>query len=190
MSSAALRPGLESLNKVFDYYKHAATDFEVELWLALMNEVGDEAIVSFLKNHVRSSAFSPKISEAMALLRPGANNSAAAFLALTQAVGTVGAWEAPRFNDPAITKAVLELGGWAKVCATLPAPEERFEYEGFQKRFAVAYQIAAADIALNGAPQHLALAGFHAITREQLALAADQRAALVAPPARESGGGA
>jgi hypothetical protein len=169
-----MAPAMTALVEVLGYYKHQATAFEAQMWSNVIAEVGDEAVVRFLQAHVQRSPFAPKVNEAMAMLRPGANNAAAAFEQLAQAVERVGPYNAPIFKDAALVQAIHGLGGWAQVCEQLPGPGSRFDREAYFKRFEVCYQSGAANVLLEG-PKPEPLRGLHAITNENTRLLLDAR---------------
>lgn len=161
---------VHTLVEVLAYYKHQATDFEAMMWNRIIEQHGDGAVIAFLQAHVMRSQYAPKVNEALAMLQPGANNAAAAFMALTDGVARCGPYKAPAFEDPALVDAVVRMGGWAAVNEQMPSPQVRFDYEAYFKRFETAYQMACADLALRR-PLHTQLLGLHDITRERLALA-------------------
>jgi hypothetical protein len=138
--------------EVCAYYKYVVTDFEASMWTKLINEYGDQAVVAFLQEHVRTSTFAPKIADAQRLLSPVGGNEEAAFLRLTEEVRRRGPYGNPRFDDdPAIAAAVSHLGGWATLNAEMPDPGARFDYEAYQRRFAAAYQMARSQRVVMGA---------------------------------------
>lgn len=160
-----MSPAMTALVEVLGYYKHQATAFEAQMWANVIAEVGDDAVIKFLQAHVQKSSFAPKVNEAMSMLRPGANNAAAAFEQLAQAVERVGPYNAPEFGDAALVQAIHGLGGWAQVCEHLPGPGQRFDREAYFKRFEVCYQAGSATVLLEG-PKPEPLRGLHAITND------------------------
>ena len=172
----AISPAMTALVEVLGYYKHQATAFEAQMWANVIAEVGDGAVIKFLQAHVQKSSFAPKVNEAMAMLRPGANNAAAAFEQLAQAVERVGPYNAPEFADAALVQAIHGLGGWAQVCEQLPGPGQRFDREAYFKRFEVCYQAGSATVLLDG-PKPEPLRGLHAITNESNRLLLEARRA-------------
>jgi hypothetical protein len=169
--------------EVFAYYKYVVTDFEASIWTRLISEYGDHAVVAFLQEHVRTSTFAPKISDAQRLLSPVGGNEEAAFLRLTEEVRRRGPYGNPRFEeDPAIAVAVSHLGGWATLNAEMPDPGARFDYEAYQRRFAAAYQLARSQQVVTGSVggpggsgvPRIPLRGLHALS------APTQRALVVA----------
>ncbi len=179
----------EALVETFAYYKYEVTKFEAELWARIIDEYGDDAVLSFLQSHLRSSQFAPKVADAQRLLCPDKGNEEAAFLKLTQAVRRFGPYSAPRLDDPAIALAIASLGGWAAVNEQMPSPEARFDYEAFQRRFGAAYQIAVSEIAMRRAPR-IKLRGLHALSAPERASVGIDEAGAVAARPRSLGGGA
>jgi hypothetical protein len=153
--------------EVFAYYRYVVTDFEASIWNKLISEYGDHAVVAFLQEHVRTSTFAPKISDAQRLLSPVGGNEEAAFLRLTEEVRRRGPYGNPRFEeDPAIAVAVSHLGGWATLNAEMPDPGARFDYEAYQRRFAAAYQLARSQQMVLGGPNapRVKLSGLHSLS--------------------------
>lgn len=169
--------------EVFAYYKYVVTDFEASIWTGLINEHGDQAVVAFLQEHVRTSTFAPKISDAQRLLSPIGGNEEAAFLRLTEEVRRRGPYGNPRFqDDPAIAAAVSHLGGWARLNAEMPDPGARFDYEAYQRRFAAAYQLARSQQVVLGRAGGAGESGVPRIHLRGLhALSAPAQRALVVP---------
>lgn len=180
----------EVLAEVMGLYRCEMTGLEVRLWKGMIADFGDQAVINFLIKHCENSVFAPKPAEANKALRPGRDNAGAAFEELLRAVSKQGPYVNPTFMDPAISGAVLLLGGWAKVNQELPDPAAaRFDYEAYSKRFEILYQQACADLMLGAAP--VALLGLHALhsidlkRKAQLQLALANDCTCDEPVARE-----
>lgn len=152
----------EALVETFAYYKYEVTRFEADLWSRIIDEYGDEAVLSFLQVHLRQSQFAPKVSDAQRLLCPGRANEDAAFLSLNAAVRRWGPYGSPHFDDPAIALAVVHLGGWPAVNEQLPSPAAAYDFETYKRRFSAAYQVAVAEQTLHGVSS-FRLKGLHAL---------------------------
>lgn len=134
-------------------HKHVMTNFEAIHWGRLIEEVGDEAVENYLLMHMRSgNEFAPKASAAFAALDPVGGDADSAFAELTKLVTKVGPYRAPPISQPVMKAAIIEMGGWAKVCETLPDPGVRFEFDAFRKRFLSAFKLATSDVLRNMAP--------------------------------------
>lgn len=173
------------LAEVMGYYKHAATEFEANLWQGLVDDLGDEAVTSYLLSHIKRSPFSPKVNEVIDALRPGYMSEQAAMEELLRAVARFGPYTAPTFQDPALVETVHLLGGWVVVNEQVPSAEARWDYEAYLKRFVPAYKTACANLALRrGAAPFLR--GLHDLSIKPLALSGpthgEQCAAVAGAP--------
>ena len=130
------------LSHVMAMYSREMSDFEMNLWLRMITDFGDAAVVNFLARHVEISVFAPKPAEMMKALMPGRDCAEGAMAELVRAVALFGPYSSPRFSDPVLPAAVLLMGGWVKVNETLPDAANRYEYDGFQKRFEICYRHA------------------------------------------------
>jgi len=158
------------LAEVMGAYKNEMTSLEAALWMRMIEDFGDEAIVRFLIRHIETSSFAPKVNEAIAMLQPGRASSVAAFEELARGVKRFGPYVTPEFEDPAIAGAVLLLGGWVLVNEQLPDPKSRFDYDAFFKRFDAVYHQSCADLMLGRTCGNQALLGLHAQASTQTAL--------------------
>lgn len=151
---------------VMGLYSRELNKFESNLWNSIIADFGDESVIRFLIRHCETSVFAPKPAEANLALRPGANNSMAAFEMLARAAKNFGPYRNPRFDDPAIAGAVVLLGGWITVNEQLPDPTSRFDYESYYKRFDAVYKQSCANILLgNGYSQPLL--GLHSVNNKK-----------------------
>ncbi len=155
---------LNALNEVMSYYRVKLTPFATEAWVACMDKFGAITVKDFLLQHMMTSKWPPTFEElhtAVGVL----GGADWAFERVACEVKRVGPYHAPDFSDaPELAFAVAEMGGWTKLCAEMPAPEQdRFGYEALQKRFALHYQ-AAKGLAFRGALPQRAIRGLHALS--------------------------
>lgn len=156
---------IEVFTQIMGIYRYDATALEARLWLQLIEDFGDAAVIAFLIRHVESSVFAPKPSEARTALCPAHNNAMAAFEELARAVSKFGPYVSPKFEDPAIAGAVILMGGWIKVNETMPDPSSRFDFEAYFKRFDVVYKQSHSNI-LKGDGYTKPLRGIHFVDNE------------------------
>lgn len=176
MSGAAEAvPAKVVLSEVMGMYKHEMSGLEIRLWLSMIHEFGDKAVIAFLIKHSGRSEFAPKPSDCRKLLQPGEDGAAVAFETAMRAVSEYGPYRVPRFQDQAIPAAIKELGGWVRFNELAPDATSRFDYEAFAKRFEIAYKVAISRVLRHG-PEQTKLLGLHDVSRLQtqqnLALAA------------------
>lgn len=155
------------LSEVMGMYKHEMSALEIRLWLSMIHEFGDKAVIAFLVKHSGCSEFAPKPSECRKLLQPGEDGSAVAFETAMRAVAEYGPYRVPRFLDPAVSAAIKEMGGWVRFNELAPDASARFDYEAFAKRFEVAYKIAVSR-ALRHGPERTKLMSVHDVSRLQM----------------------
>jgi hypothetical protein len=167
-------PAKTVLAEVMGYYGRQMTQIESVGWTRIITDFGDEPVVAFLMKHMERSEFAPKLSEVLQTLRPGQDDAIAAFEEVARQVKACGPYRSPTFGDPAVPGAIVLLGGWVAVNLQLPDPSNRFEWDGFFKRFEAMYRQACANLMLIQAAQPK-LAGLHDLT--------SRPALLAAPPA-------
>ena len=164
-----MKLALQALGEVMGYYQATLSDFAAEAWASCMEQYGAANVRRFLLHHMRTNKWAPRFCDLDAYMGQfsGADH---AFELVAQQVRSVGPHRSPHFDGrPEITFAVQEMGGWAHLCATLPAPEaDRFGYESVQKRFAVHYQAARSMLDRGVLPQ-VELQGLHALGRADAA---------------------
>lgn len=173
----------EALSQTMAYYKHSMTGMEANGWVRIIGEFGDRAVMTFLEEHMQSSTFAPKFSEALKLFAPSRKNSVAAYEELSRAVRECGPYAAPRFEDPALPRAVKLMGGWLAVNEQLPAENGSFEGSAFIKRFDAMYAQACSDVLLQREVDSK-LRGLHDLTKPAGLL--EHSAAATQAPALQS----
>ena len=154
----------EALSQTMAYYKHSMTGMEANGWVRIIQEFGDVAVMSFLQSHMEASEFAPKFAAALKLFAPGRKNSVAAYEELSRAVRECGPYAAPKFEDPALPRAVKLMGGWLSVNEQLPAEAGSFEGSAFIKRFDAMYAQACSDVLLQREVDNK-LRGLHDLTK-------------------------
>lgn len=161
------------LAQTMGYYGHNMVEMEKSVWANLINRFGERAITNFLKWHMGTAVFPPKIGEAMKLLAPGLNNTTGAYEALSRKVAHCGPYQTPSFDDTAIARAVVLLGGWVAVSETMPVNDGSFESSAFIKRFDAAYEQARAEQVLQR-EQPVMLRSLHDVSRARVLLGNNQ----------------
>lgn len=107
-------------------------------WLALA-DLGAEAMLRACHQALRSCDRFPVPSELRRLAAGGPGGAAAAWALVVKAIRAHGAYESVRFEDPAITAAIRQLGGWVRLCCL-----ESHELHAFvAKDFARTYEALA-----------------------------------------------
>ena len=108
-----------------------------ELYWSALKHLTDEQFDAACNRLLRTSRFFPKPVDFIEDAHGDSDERAhAAWLVAWDEVSHTGAYRTPRFDDPAITAAVLELGGWVAFCR--PTDDETWH----RKRFMAAYASA------------------------------------------------
>ena len=157
----------DALTQVMAYYKHSMTELEVKGWWRLIDEFGDEAIVSFLQVHMERDSFRPGLDQVLKMLAPSRRSSTAAYEELGRQVRECGPYRAPTFQDPALPGAVVLLGGWVVVNEQMPLPDGSFESGAYIKRFDSMYLQAVSDALLHRSVNSR-LRGLHDLSAKNL----------------------
>lgn len=115
------KPSFKDLiTDVMAYYGKDASPFVLGLWWDACSGVSLEQLNKAMNQHVRDAergAFAPKVSDIVrSLLGTATDRAAIAWGKVLGAMGSVGAYQDVVFDDPAIHAAVVDCGGWQKVC--------------------------------------------------------------------------
>jgi hypothetical protein len=137
-------PALKALSDIMGLYGKDMGSFEAGVWVKIIREFGDDAVIQFLSRHAQTSVFAPKPADIMQALMPGRATAQAALEELIRAVNHYGPYRSPKLRDRALAEAILILGGWVRVNELLPDPVNRFEFDDFSKRFDLCYRQACA----------------------------------------------
>jgi hypothetical protein len=107
----------ELLTNVMAYYGKDASDFLLDAWWSACHNVSLEEIRRAINSHIRNSEFAPKVSDVVKVLHGSSTDRATlAWGKVLGAMGSVGAYQDVVFDDPAIHAAIVDCGGWQKVC--------------------------------------------------------------------------
>lgn len=107
----------ELLTNVMAYYGKDTSDFLLGAWWSACSNVSFEQIQKALNTHIRNSEFAPKVSDVVKALHGSSTDRATlAWGKVLGAMGSVGAYQDVVFDDPAIHAAIVDCGGWQKVC--------------------------------------------------------------------------
>lgn len=141
---------LRSLAEVAGMYRHELTEFEMSVWLRIVEAVPLEQFMGFLRNHVASSPFAPKPSDASKAFDLAVDPDSA-YVKLARMVREVGPYESPELpDDPVLVTAVLLMGGWATVNEQMPDPMNSFAVKAFRERFDACFIQAVNQVRVRG----------------------------------------
>lgn len=134
----------EAVAQMFATTKTDMTEIEVGLWCNQIDDLGPEVMVRFVRfwtsgggqgNFMRA----PRIDDFRRRMDPNFVCVEDALAILRGEISRVGPYENPKITDQRLQVAVLEMGGWAKVCADMPDVSLDFETRRFADRFKTAW---------------------------------------------------
>lgn len=131
------RKGL-AVGALAEMFGRRLTDAALDMYVAALEGIPAEAIERAAQEMASTGdAFPPpaRLREAAGDARP-ADRATLAFAALERAIGEVGYYKSPNFDDPLINATVRMLGGWERVCEM---PGEEFD-KWYRKEFERTYQ--------------------------------------------------
>lgn len=110
------------ITDVLAYYRQDASRFVLDLWWGACQPFELAQIHQAMQRHATDpehGRFAPRVADVVRILAgTAADRAALAWGKTLEAMGSVGAYTDVVFDDPAIHAAVLDLGGWPKVCRT------------------------------------------------------------------------
>ena len=155
------------LSEMFSQTKTELTDMEASLWINEIERLGMSAFLSFTAHWMsRDHPRSPKVEDFRQFGDPEYVNADIALERLAKDAGEIGPYEDPQLNDRRLVAAVLHLGGWVKVCETMPSQSEEFAWKRFAERFKLAWSRGEAQVAQGRLPPGTQLRGFVEIANE------------------------
>lgn len=105
------------LTNVMAYYGKDASDFLLDAWWSSCQGVSFEEVRKAINTHIRNSEYAPKVSDVVKALHGTTTDRATiAWGKVLGAMGSVGAYTDVVFDDAAIHAAIVDCGGWTKIC--------------------------------------------------------------------------
>lgn len=127
------------LSDVMAYYGKDASPFLIGIWWDACSGVSFEQVAKAINSHVKDAergVFAPKVADIVRALQGTSTDRATlAWGKVLGAMGSVGAYQDVVFDDAAIHAAIVDCGGWQKVCRG-----ELSELSYLQHRFAQSYK--------------------------------------------------
>lgn len=117
------RAGLYKIvSDVMGYYKQDASEFTLKVWWEACKGYNFEQVSKALTSHAIDpdrGQFSPKVADIVRQISGTKTDRAVlAWGKLFEAMQRVGQYQDVVFDDPAIHAAVMDLGGWTRICQT------------------------------------------------------------------------
>lgn len=111
---------VELLADVMSYYGKDTSEFMVSVWWDACQNVSFEQVSKAINAHVKDAErgqFAPKVADIVRVLQGTTTDRAAlAWGKVLGAISSVGAYQDVIFDDPAIHAAIVDCGGWVKIC--------------------------------------------------------------------------
>lgn len=139
-----------ALAEVMGMYNHSMTAFEGQIWATIIDKVKSSSFQAFLQQHVLTSKFAPKPSDAAAALALGGADAQQAYALLERHVSKCGPYATPEITDPVLISTVQQLGGWANVNEQMPSFKDTFALKAFKERFESAFRLASHEVCIQG----------------------------------------
>lgn len=113
----------ELLEGVMSYYRQDTSTFILDLWWQACQNFDFEQVHKAMTKHATDpdvGQFAPKVADIVRQLSGTKTDRAVlAWGKMFEAMQRIGQYQDVVFDDPAIHAAVMDLGGWSKVCQTL-----------------------------------------------------------------------
>lgn len=111
------------LENVMSYYRQDTSTFVLDLWWQACQGFDLEQIQKAMTRHATDpdfGQFAPKVADIVRQLSGTKTDQALlAWGKVLEAMQRIGQYQDVVFDDPAIHVAVMDLGGWPKICQTL-----------------------------------------------------------------------
>lgn len=156
---------LDAVSQAFAQVKAEPTPAEASLWAEEIARLGPQPVLAFVRFWMSGGGQggflrAPRIDDARRFVDPEWMDAGSAMQTLAELVSRVGPYRVPRADEGMTTRlaeSVAVLGGWPRVCETLPSQNQEFAFRDFQKRFEDAWNRAQARTVM-GLPASAALA--------------------------------
>lgn len=141
MQPTEKRELLTLVSDVLGYYRQPVTPFILEVWWSACQPFSMEQVSKAMTQHVtdpdpKIGKFAPTVSDLVRVLTgTKTDRSLMAWGRVYEAMCEVGSYRDVDFGDNAIHAAVIDMGGWPKMCRT-----ELKEMSFLQHRFCESYR--------------------------------------------------
>lgn len=134
------KPALLALvSDVLGYYRQPVSQFTLSVWWNACEKFSMEQVSKALTAHATDpdkGQFAPKVADLIRILAgTKTDRSLMAWGRVFEAMSDVGAYRDVDFCDPAIHAAIIDIGGWPKICRS-----ELSELSYLQHRFCESYR--------------------------------------------------
>ena len=130
---------LAMVSNILDYYRQPVSEFTLSVWWEGCKPFDLEQVSKALTAHATDpdkGQFAPKVADIIRQLAgTKTDRSLMAWGRVHDAMGRVGAYQDVDFGDSATHAAILDMGGWPKMCRT-----ELSDLSYLQHRFCESYR--------------------------------------------------
>jgi len=127
------------LADVMAYYRQDTSPFLINVWWDACQNVEFEQVAKAINAHVKDAErgqFAPKVADIVrSLVGTTTDKAAMAWGKVQGAMSSVGAYQDVCFDEPTIHAAIVDCGGWTKMCRS-----DLNELSYLQHRFCNAYK--------------------------------------------------
>jgi len=151
---------LEGMSLIAELFDKKPSDNMMNLYYTVLQELTDEQFKQAINAIARTNKYNcmPKPAEILEQVHGTAQDETLnAWAYAVGAIGKVGAYRSPIFEDGAISETIQHLGGWVVFCDT-PQEELKWVQKEFEKFYPVFKKHSRGNVRLSGiAEQHNAL---------------------------------
>lgn len=123
------------VGNVYAFYQKESSAFVLGVWWETLKDCELEDVRRAFNRHAKnpdSGQFLPRPSDLFKLIEGTSTDKAVvAWATVVDAIRTKGPYVSVQFDDPRVTRIVIEMGGWPKVCEVtndeLPFRQREFE---------------------------------------------------------------
>ncbi len=139
------------VSDVLGYYRQPVSDFTLQVWWTACQPFTMEQVSKALTQHATDpdkGQFAPKVADLVRILAgTKTDRSLMAWGRVYEAMSDVGAYRDVDFADDAIHAAIVDMGGWPKICRS-----DLKELSFLQHRFCESYKAYQAAGVVNTPP--------------------------------------
>lgn len=140
----------QDLTEVMGVFGYSMTSFEAKMWATIIDAVPLSSFQAFLRQHVLTSKFAPKPSDAAGAFGLAGADADTAYAELTKAVRECGPYQQPVGLGDVLVSTVNSMGGWAAVNEQMPDVSNTYAVKAFRDRFDTSFKLAVNEVVIQG----------------------------------------
>lgn len=129
----------EGLSMIAEMYDKTPSENLLKLYYTVLQDLSDEEFKQAINSIARTNKYNcmPKPAEILEQVHGTANDATLnAWAYVHGAIGQVGAYRSPVFEDGAIAETIQHLGGWVSFCDT-PSDQMKWVQKEFEKFYPI-----------------------------------------------------